>query len=143
MIRLQRLEKTEQAVSDEQAGLTPETISESWLEYYDLEIDNRRRARRVNQMVPVRYRMSGEPVETSYALNISQTGARVVLRGATSSFRNDMTLELSNQVDVLARTVWEQPMPGGHCRIAGVTFEGMLPSQRKALQGLLNQIDNP
>ena len=51
-----------------------------------------------------------------------------------------MTLEIDRQVDVLARAVWEQPMPGGHCRIAGVVFEALGPLQRAALDRLISSL---
>jgi hypothetical protein len=51
-------------------------------------------------------------------------------------------LELGNQVDLVAHTVWEEPLPGGHCRVAGVVFETMMNSQRTALRRLLGALDD-
>ena len=106
----------------------------------ELEADNRRYAPRINRQVDVRYRMHGGGVEDSVALNISRTGARIVLRGVAKAFHNEMTLQIDRQVDVLARSVWEQPMPGGHCRIAGVTFEAVGPLQQAAIDRLLSSL---
>ena len=111
-------------------------------ELQDLDVDNRRRAHRVNRQVDVRYRVAGEPVSQSVALNLSQTGARIVLRGANANaFGPQMTLEIDRQVDLLARTVWEHAMPGGQCRIAGVVFESVGPLQKAALANLLQKLE--
>ena len=108
----------------------------------DLDVDNRRRAHRVNRQLDIRYRVAGEPVNQSVALNLSQTGARIVLRGSNANtFGPQMTLEIDRQVDLLARTVWEHAMPGGQCRIAGVVFESVGPLQKAALTRLLENLE--
>lgn len=108
-----------------------------WTEFYSLEIDNRRRARRVNQQIDVRYVFTGQSVCQSVALNVSATGARVLL--GESQGETEMTLQLADRVDVVARTVWEIPLAGGK-RIAGVTFEGVSPDQKVALDNLLQDL---
>ena len=115
-----------------------------WTQFCGLEVDNRRRAPRVNRPLNIRYRLGGQ-VETSVAINISQSGARLVLRSPGGSSRPQgepgkkelVLLEIEGKVDVLARIVWADRMPGGQCSIAGVTFEPMGPAQRAALQGVL------
>ena len=134
MLKFQRLERLDAPVVRErpiQCSPAPEGR---------LELDNRRETDRLNRKVSVRYRIAGESPESSFTLNLSPTGARVVLKGARPSYRNEMTLELGHQVNLRARTVWEEPLPGGHCRVAGLTFESMQPSQRNALHRLLNAL---
>lgn len=110
-----------------------------WFELYDDRTDNRRRARRVNRTVPIRYVGCGGGVQSSVALNVSLTGARVILRGRDGP--QELTLKLDTGPDVLARTVWEQPVGNGHCRIAGVVFESVGPGQQAALQRFLEQLE--
>src|ERR1022692_1414837 len=98
MINFQRLERTENA-----PPVARELVLDSYSsEDTELDVDNRRRARRINRKISVRYRLAGEQAQTSFALNVSATGARVVLKGALPSFRNEITLELGNQVDLVA-----------------------------------------
>jgi hypothetical protein len=111
---------------------------DDWTEFYSLDLDNRRRARRVNQQIDIRYVFSGQAVCSSVALNLSSTGARLLLNQAPAG-ETELTLQLADKVDVLARTVWEIPLAGGK-RIAGVAFEGVSPSQRVALDSLLQDM---
>lgn len=105
-----------------------------------LDVDNRRRAHRVNRQVDIRYRIAGESLNQSVALNLSQTGARIVLRGASGPDPS-MSLEIDRQVDLQARTVWEHALPGGQCRVAGVVFESVGPLQNAALAKLLEKLE--
>lgn len=112
--------------------------TENWTEFYSLDLDNRRRARRVNQQIDVRYVFSGQSVRSSVALNVSATGARLLLNPSPAG-ETEMTLQLADKVDVLARTVWEIPLAGGK-RIAGVAFESVSPDQKAALESLLEDM---
>lgn len=111
--------------------------AEDWTEFYSLEVDNRRRARRINHQIDVRYLFSGQSVCQSVALNLSATGARLLL--GASGGETEMTLKLADRVDVVARTVWEIPLTGGK-RIAGVAFEGVSHHQKVALAELLQDL---
>ena len=113
-------------------------VTEDWTEFYTLDLENRRRARRVNQQIGVRYLFSGRSVRSSVALNVSATGARLLLDEAPPG-ETEMTLQLDQKVDVVARTVWETPLGGGK-RIAGVAFEALSPLQKSALEQLLQEM---
>lgn len=111
---------------------------DDWTEFYSLDVENRRRARRVNKEVGVRYLFSQQEVQSSVALNLSTTGARLLLNH-THGGETELTLQLADRVDVLARTVWEVPLAGGK-RIAGVTFEHVSREQQAALESLLSDL---
>lgn len=111
---------------------------DDWTEFYSLDLENRRRAPRVNKEVGVRYLFSQQEVQTSVALNLSATGARILLNH-TPRGETELTLQLAERVDILARTVWEVPLAGGK-RIAGVAFEHISREQQAALESLLSDL---
>ena len=113
--------------------LQPSTPGDSW------NPDNRRAARRINIPMDVRYCVSESESRNALALNVSATGARVLLRGA-STVGKMMTLDLGREVSVLARTVWEQPL-GRSCRIAGVAFVDGGPRYRETIKDLLTRLE--
>ena len=98
---------------------------------------NRRLAPRLNSPFMVSYQLQGQSMETRMALNISATGARLVLRGATPAIGSKLLVELESDLTLRGRTVWEHPMEAGECRVAGVVFEPITHNQRKALRGWL------
>lgn len=101
----------------------------------ELDLDNRRRAPRVTARLPVRYVGPCATVRSTVTLNLSLTGARLIL----DRDETEVTLQLNDEVDVLARKVWEAPLNGGK-RIAGVVFEAMNAGQRAALQRLVERL---
>jgi c-di-GMP-binding flagellar brake protein YcgR len=103
-----------------------------------LHLDNRRRATRVNRQLEVSYCVPDAAPARGLALNVSQSGARVLLRGDGSHSR-EMTLRFDGNVTLLARTVWERPI-NANCRIAGVRFEAVDEQDRQALTGLLYRL---
>lgn len=81
---------------------------------------NRRRAPRFNHRVPVRYESEGTVNET-YTINVSETGARMVVRGHVAR-KFDVTFStLDGPVRMRAERVWEQPLSGTG-RIVGIRF---------------------
>lgn len=118
-----------------------QTNDHEWTEFYTLDLENRRRARRVNRQIDIRYVTNGDGVRSSVALNVSATGARLILEGADVPRDTEMTLQLADRVDVLARTVWQTPLPGGKRVVAGVTFEAVNATQKLALADLLRSLE--
>lgn len=81
---------------------------------------NRRRAPRFNQQVAVRYESEGAVHET-LTINVSETGARMVVRGSVGR-KFDVTFStLDGPVRMRAERVWEQPLSGSG-RIVGIRF---------------------
>ncbi len=103
------------------------------------DFQNRRSAPRINHLMSVKYVRPGQAVRGGQALNISSTGARLVLP-AEDNHDPEFTVEFEGQLALLARQVWEEPLPGGQ-RLVGVQFEGFHWGQRVALDNLLDQIE--
>ena len=80
-----------------------------WTEHYDLDTDNRRRATRINREFPVQTVDDQERLGRGSAINVSATGARLVL---TRPCRGEFTLQLDGQTQVLARPVWLRELSG-------------------------------
>lgn len=102
------------------------------------ELDNRRSAPRLNRQFGIRYQATGEAEAESVALNISATGARILLHGATAW--PALTLDLGENLRLQAQTVWEHPLEGGHGRIVGVQFSPLGAEQQDALLRLLSRL---
>lgn len=103
-----------------------------------MEEQNRRGAPRVSCQLDVRYVRQGGHVHRGSALNISQTGARLVVD--QDSDVRELTIEFEGKLAVLARTVWEQPLPGGK-QLVGVMFEGLHWGQRVALDDYVLDVE--
>ena len=95
-----------------------------------IDMRNRREWPRVNRQVSVR----GEGSVVGVTLNVSERGARVVMRQDLPS-EFDLTLEVGVPIQVRAETVWEQKLTGGGS-VRGVRF---VPgeSERNVLAGWL------
>lgn len=100
----------------------------------------RRESQRYGCAVGVRYTRGGPRVHSGQALDISRTGARLVLEGSASSPR-ELTLEIDGHLSVLARTVWAQRLPDGR-REVGVVFEGLPFGQQEYLANYLWQLQS-
>ena len=111
----------------------------SWRDLDELlHLDNRRCAERVAGSIAVQYCTERGEVGAAQTINLSSTGARMVV--AESRLREgEFTLQLG-AVQVLARQVWETPLPRGRSRVVGVRFSSVSPSQRLALQRLLGEL---
>jgi hypothetical protein len=100
--------------------------------------EERREAHRHDCQVPIRYVRGGQRILEGKALDISATGARLLLPEAASSPQN-LTLELDGQLALLAKTVWSERLPSGS-RMVGVTFQGLSYGQRAVLENYLSSL---
>lgn len=96
--------------------------------------EDRRQSRRHDCQISVRYARSRQCVRSGIALDLSLSGARLKLPDAsTPTF---LTLELGGTVEVLARAVWAERLPGGE-QLVGVVFEGSQMGLHKGIRDLL------
>lgn len=102
-------------------------------------MENRRRARRVAQPLPVRYVQAGGPIRGGCALDISESGARLKLPEGCET-PHELTLELEGRLTVLARTVWHEWSPEGE-QMVGVVFEGVHWGLSEALHDYVNELE--
>ncbi|MFN8610288.1 MAG: PilZ domain-containing protein [Vulcanimicrobiota bacterium] len=101
---------------------------------------DRRQSPRLNYTLPLRYSRGGQRVYTGHALDVSETGARLVLDEAASSPER-LIVELGGKISLQARTVWAERMPGGQ-RLVGVVFEGLHLGQARALSSYLSELSS-
>ena len=99
---------------------------------------DRRQSYRLKCNLPLRYSRGGQRVCSGYTVDISETGACLVLDEAASS-PTQITLELEGKVTLLARTVWAERLPDGK-RLVGVTFEGMHFGQCVTVSNYLSEL---
>jgi len=98
-------------------------------------LGNRRGGVRIPLDTQVPYAVDGEQVHYAHGLNVSRTGARLILRGEHSTLLRTLTLQVAG-MEIRGRVVWEEKMDRGHCRVAGVRFERLTASQRRVLESL-------
>ena len=110
-------------------------MTTDWTEHYELETDNRRRAPRINRQFPVQLMDEQERMERGSAVNVSATGARLVVRRPCAG---EFTLQLDDHTQVLARTVWSQQMPG--YAVVGVEFDVSAAEQRRSVASFLSRL---
>ncbi len=103
------------------------------------ELSNRRGAPRLSRTLEIRYVRQGEEVQAGQAINISQSGARLILEDGAED--PELTVEFEGELAVLARTVWRQPLTCGR-QVVGVVFEGFHWSQKVALDNYLFRLEN-
>lgn len=108
-------------------------------EHLENELSNRRGAPRLSRTLDIRYVGQGSGVQAGQAINISQSGARLILDESVET--PELTVEFEGKIAVLARTVWRQPLTGGR-QIVGVVFEGFHWSQKVALDNYLFQLES-
>jgi len=106
-----------------------------WTEHYDLDTDNRRRATRINRQFGIQYVDEQESVGRGSAVNVSATGARLIMK---KPCQGDFTLQLDDQTQVLARTVWARELSG--FAVVGVEFDLSAADQRRSLEGFLTRL---
>ena len=101
-----------------------------------LELDNRRRAPRVKRHVPIQFRTRGGRVGRGVTVNVSKTGARLLLYDRPDE--PELLLKFPEGLQLHARTVWEEPWNGRKCVVAGVNFADLDlgPVQRAGLDYL-------
>lgn len=99
---------------------------------------DRRQSYRLKCNLPLRYSRGGQRVCSGRTVDISETGACLVLDEAASS-PTQITLELEGRVTLLARTVWAERLPDGK-RLVGVTFEGMHFGQCLTVSNYLSEL---
>ena len=102
------------------------------------DLSNRRGAPRVSRVLDIRYVRQGENVRAGQAVNISQSGARLILEDGVDPA--ELTVEFEGKIAVLARTVWRQPLAEGR-QIVGVVFEGFHWGQRVALDNYIFDLE--
>ena len=105
---------------------------------FDLEPENRRSAYRVSRPLDIRYVRPGGTIQSGRAINISQTGARIMVEAGGEC--PELTVEFEGKIALLARTVWRQKLPGGK-QVVGVVFEGFHWSQRVALDDYILDVE--
>jgi|JI10StandDraft_1071094.scaffolds.fasta_scaffold876489_2 hypothetical protein len=103
------------------------------------ELSNRRATPRLSRTLDIRYVREGQGVQAGQAVNISQSGARLILEDGVE--HPELTVEFEGKIALLARTVWRQPLTGGR-QIVGVVFEGFHWSQKVALDNYLFQLES-
>ena len=103
------------------------------------ELSNRRGAPRLSRNLDIRYVQPGGGVQAGQAVNISQSGARLILEEGADN--NELTVEFEGKIALLARTVWRQPLNNGR-QIVGVVFEGFHWSQKVALDNYLFHLES-
>lgn len=100
--------------------------------------DERRDSTRLRCAVDIRYARGHQRIYSGQALDISESGARLVLDEAAPS-PTQLTLEFEGKISLLARTVWAERMPDGS-RQVGVRFEGLHFGQQMALGQYLSDL---
>lgn len=104
----------------------------------ELEMENRRGAPRLSRELDIRYVGLGGSIQAGRALNISQTGARLMLDEGEEC--PELTVEFEGKVALLARKVWEKRLPGGK-QMVGIVFEGFHWGQKVALDDYLLDLE--
>ena len=108
---------------------------DDWTEFYSLDLDNRRRATRINREVPVNYLDGRMHVGQTLALNVSASGARLILKRPCYDV---ITLQLDLHTKILARPVWSRHL--SQFSVVGVEFEITSPEQRRCLERFLSRL---
>lgn len=98
-------------------------------------LGNRRGGVRIALHAQIPYAVDGEKIHYAHGLNLSRTGARLILRGEQSTLLRTLTLQVAG-LEIRGRVVWEEKMDRGHCRVAGVRFERLTAAQRAVLESL-------
>ncbi|MBX3168839.1 MAG: PilZ domain-containing protein [Candidatus Eremiobacteraeota bacterium] len=101
----------------------------------ELDIQNRRRATRVNRAVRVTTMDRDYRRGLSVALNVSSTGARLVL---TQGCQETFLVELDAHTQVLARPVWKRPLK--RSMVVGVRFEFRCDRERQQVIRFLQRL---
>lgn len=101
----------------------------------DLDLNNRRRAPRVNREIPISYLDGRMQVGETLALNVSASGARLILKRPCYEV---IMLQLDLHTQLLARPVWSRHLK--QFSVVGVEFEITTPEQRRSLARFLHRL---
>ena len=106
--------------------------------------ENRRRLRRINIQVPIRYQVGGGDSRPTATVSMTATGARLVLdRGVACGQYLQLTFPLSEagyRLGVRARVVWQQAITANKV-VAGVVFPSMPLEDQFVLSSLLRSLE--
>ncbi len=88
---------------------------------------NRRRSPRVDQVVPIHYRTSGNSLAytRSFALDLSTSGACIVThkeQEPEDRFKMTIRLGKGQTLTVEGERIWERSIQNGRCKMVGVAF---------------------
>ena len=100
----------------------------------ELDLHNRRRSQRINRALPVTTLDKSLSASSNLALNLSQTGARLVW---SRPVRERFLLELDERTQVVARPVWTRSL--GRSSVSGVHFEFRNEQERHQLVRFVQQ----
>jgi hypothetical protein len=104
----------------------------------ELVIDNRRIAYRFAANVPLECRYSDGSSAAGTSINLSRTGARVVLRGGVHDNLGQVTLKLGRELELKAHRVWQQDLAYGASRVVGLAFDTPTLEQQAKLNRFLS-----
>lgn len=101
----------------------------------ELDLKNRRRATRINRAVRVNAVDIFQCRRSTVALNVSCTGARLVL---TQACPEVFLMELDAHTKVMARPVWKRPLE--RSMVVGVQFEFRSEREREKVIRFLQRL---
>ncbi|MBX3167216.1 MAG: PilZ domain-containing protein [Candidatus Eremiobacteraeota bacterium] len=101
----------------------------------ELDLQNRRRTRRINRAVSVTAVDPFQHRRLGVALNVSPSGARLVL---TQPCPEVFMMELDAHTKVMARPVWKRPLD--RSMVVGVRFEFRCDSEREKVIRFLQRL---
>ncbi len=101
----------------------------------ELDLKNRRRASRINRAVRITTVDRDHRRGLSVALNVSSTGARLVL---THACQETFVVELDAHTQVLARPVWKRPLD--RSMVVGIKFEFRCDRERQQVIRFLQRL---
>lgn len=101
-------------------------------------MSERRSSHRVRCSVQILYSRGSGRIAGGKALDISETGARLVLAEAASS-PTELTVEFEGRLQLLARAVWAERLPNGE-QLVGVCFQGVHFGQELELADYLSEL---
>lgn len=103
-----------------------------------LDCENRRIAPRLRKTVMVGVRDQEGTSFQTHAINVSQTGIRIVTDNPIAegaNFELDLTLENNDRVNFRGRTVWQRPIGSMGVHVVGLAFE---PNQQLSTPQLVS-----
>ena len=108
---------------------------EQLMSQYELDIRNRRRANRINRAIQVTAVDRDYRRRLSVALNVSYSGARLVL---TQPCPERFTVELDSNTQIAARCVWKRNL--SRSQVVGVQFEYSCERERQQVIRFLQRL---
>jgi hypothetical protein len=105
-----------------------------------LHVGNRRLVPRQNRSVRIRYRTECGTMGDGVTLDVSRTGARVILYSYPDVAQSLLSLSVGG-FDLVGKTIWQRT-DGDNTLVAGVRFLFLNDLQRAALERLLEPLPN-